>query len=720
MDNLDYFGVNDEWYDGVYTPEAYARVVYERHQGLRLSRVTTGGNLCPWISCISGGRVPMINNQTSQHLPLMQGKPPQYMGGVEEDYANAVFDARLDAYNDVIVISRFNKHRIVPDVVPGCTTEYVVWRDMTNQQIGITEVPSTICEHMFATTKLTRTEIMDNLAHGTVLRKDEVLAYGSSRTKDGNYAYGRDLNWCWLGRYSTNEDAVEVSRRFTKLMTSLKTDTISFVLNGDDTLLNIHGTEDDVRPLPRVGDVIGANGIVAAVRKVNRAFSLIHHRKDNLRKAHRPFDKPYTTQAGSVVVDVTVKRYGRGDFKYMSVPVTRYLDVLADSALHMYREILTLDTAERRHGGLHYARHPSFHVMVRQAEQEMMSAGHKTMVTEGKVRSGLRVKESIPANRPTIGDKPYTYHVSITLTKVHTPELGDKATNRHGSKTVIGKITDDELMSIDKWGRHADVIANPVGVSNRNNPSQLNEHYANDAAFHAFNHIQSLGTWQEKWDYLFGLYSVVSIETAHTISLTCTTDMDKQAHLNSLTEEGLISFISEAGDPTLGVHGVNLLRASKYRPPKDVVTVTSLHGVRTQTKPPVRIAPIYTFMLDKISKYANANNIAPRQALGFVAKATSRDKELTHISSTANRHLGGTEVRSLAANSNPEDAAYTLRTNNSLAAMTLRTERMLDGQLLQQALTKEEVGSGRGLELFTHELNAFGHTLTNGDEDDNA
>jgi hypothetical protein len=494
---------------------------------------------------------------------------------------------------------------------------------------------------------------------------------------------------------------------------------MSFWVYGDDILLNIHGSINDVRPLPTVGDVIGDKGIVAALRKNIRAFSLIGQRKDCLTVANRPFDKPYTTIAGSRVIEVQVKRHGRGDFKYLSSPTARYMDTLAESSLAMHRTILEIDAAERRTAGANYPRHLSWHCAVVQAEKELMAAGHKTVTVNRKVVSGLRSGENIPTSKPTIGDKPYSYYVTITLTKVHQPELGDKFTNRHGAKSVIGKITDDEDMPLDLWGRRADVITNPVGVSNRNIPVQLNEAYFNDTCYHAFNHLKTLDSVEQQVAYLLDLYSVMSIETAHTIATLCDTPEMLRAHVKSVLDDGRIDIINENGDPTLSVHGVNLIHNSKYRPPYDRVTVTSeITGKRNLTPNKVRIAPVYTFALDKIGKYANATNISPRQSLGFVAKATSRDKDLSHISQTSNRHSGYTEVRSTAANSNPADAAYTISSNNSQAAMEVRVEGMLSGTLLAEAIDINTINLGRGLELFNHELGCFGHELTRGDNED--
>jgi hypothetical protein len=715
---MDLQGIEAEWYDGTYSPEVYARIVNERHQGVRLSRVTSGGALCPWLANISGGRIPMINNQTSQHIPLINPAPALHMSGVEQDWADAVVDARIDATSEVIVLKRLAKYKIIPGVVPTSNTEYVVWREMANGKIGITEVPYMLSNHAFAASVLTRTPVFNNLNHGDVLRKDEVLAHGSSRTKDGNYAYGKDFNWCWLGRYTTNEDAIEVSRRLVEETKSIKHDTVSFWIFGDDILMNVHGSANDVRPLPMVGDVIGDKGIVAALRKSIRAFSLINQRKANLITPNRPFDKAFTTIAGSRVVEVKVLRNGRGDFKYLTSPVTRYLDSLADSTLQLYKDILDIDSAERRAAGYNYPRHLSWHCMVVQAEAELIGAGIKSAVVSHKVPSSLRSRESIPTCKPTIGDKPYSYHVTITLSKVHTPELGDKYTNRHASKAVIGKITDNDKMPTDVWGRHADVIANPAGVSNRNNPGQTYEAYSNDTCYHAMAKLKKLTSKQDQWNFLFDLYQTTSIETAHTAYTQCTTDAAKFAHVEAVLRDGFIPLISEVGDPTLGIHGVELIKRSPHRPPKDKVMVTNLDGSVKQTKMAVRIAPIYTFALDKIGKYANATNVATRQSLGFVSKATAKDKALTHISHNSNRHMGFTEVRSLAANANPEDAAYTLACGNSQKVMEIRVDRQLDGIGLGEPLSKAEIGSGRGLELLGHEFAAFGHELTRGGDDE--
>ncbi|ATX33410.1 DNA-directed RNA polymerase subunit beta [Candidatus Carsonella ruddii] len=56
-------------------------------------------------------------------------------------------------------------------------------------------------------------------------------------------------------------------------------------------------------------------------------------------------------------------------------------------------------------------------------------------------------------------------------------KIGDKMSGRHGNKGVISNIVDEINMPYDKYGKHIELILNPLGVPSRMNVGQLLEVY---------------------------------------------------------------------------------------------------------------------------------------------------------------------------------------------------------------------------------------------------
>jgi hypothetical protein len=65
--------------------------------------------------------------------------------------------------------------------------------------------------------------------------------------------------------------------------------------------------------------------------------------------------------------------------------------------------------------------------------------------------------------------------VTVAVKALSPTQVGDKIANRYGGKGVIGDIVPDEQMPHDEEGNVYDVLANPLGVISRTNPSQVAE-----------------------------------------------------------------------------------------------------------------------------------------------------------------------------------------------------------------------------------------------------
>lgn len=65
--------------------------------------------------------------------------------------------------------------------------------------------------------------------------------------------------------------------------------------------------------------------------------------------------------------------------------------------------------------------------------------------------------------------------VTVAVKALSPSQVGDKIANRYGSKGVIGSIVPDDQMPRGEDGKPYDLLANPLGVISRTNPSQVIE-----------------------------------------------------------------------------------------------------------------------------------------------------------------------------------------------------------------------------------------------------
>ena len=687
-----------------YSEELYQEIVKQRQNGERIDRVTTGGTLNQFIGGVSGGRIPMINNQLGQYLPLVNPETRQQMAGVEGDYAKGTADIRIESDEEVILHSIIPKFKYQPGIVESNSAKSVIYRTKTGQLAEV-EIPAYYTAHTWACSTLHETDTFKSATPGDIFGSNEVIAHTRTRTKEGNLAMGRELNMTYLGRFGTNEDGVEVNSTALAKLESEKYEVTEIFLQGDELLLDIYGNNDDYRGLPIPGEFVKENGMVAGIRRVRRAFTPINMMRQNLKKPQHPFDSKYRQSKGMEIVEVEVYRDARGDFKHMPKTQVDYLDRLADNALEKHRRILEIDAAERRNKGHNYPRHPSFQIAVTTAERHLYAAGElpANLVKEAKI---------IPSARPTISDKTYTYYIRIVSKGKVKPTLGHKLTNFHGAKAVICAIRPPEEMPKDKWGRISDINANPAGVSNRNNPSQLIEGFKNDACFHTLRHLKTISSKEDQLNYLAEFYRLCSLETYR--SFLFAGEEGQLAHLDYVLNSR-IDITDEPGDPTTTIAIVGMLKDTPYYPPRGHVTYKDENGELVTSKALVRVANQHIFMLDKIGKYSSACHIAVRQALGFTAKLSARDKALTHISNSPSRLIGNTESRALFGNMDAKAVRYMLHTGNSVQFNRNQITKILEGELMLEPDLDTPYVS-RGLEFFTSIMRTYGHDLKTGDE----
>jgi len=105
-------------------------------------------------------------------------------------------------------------------------------------------------------------------------------------------------------------------------------------------------------------------------------------------------------------------------------------------------------------------------------------------------------------------------YIKISLKDRYVLSKGDKLTNRHAAKGVVGYIVEDEEMPILSDGRRAEIIINPMSIISRMNTSQLFEIAANRALYNFKQKLKRMAkegsTIDEMYEFIKAFYSRVS------------------------------------------------------------------------------------------------------------------------------------------------------------------------------------------------------------------
>ena len=101
--------------------------------------------------------------------------------------------------------------------------------------------------------KINNDEI-DSYSQGDKIKKDKVLYRSPCMDEYGNYMYGVNAKCCYVVSQETIEDAIVVSESFAKKLSTTKVDTCSVMINENDILLNMYGTNKHFKSFPDIGE----------------------------------------------------------------------------------------------------------------------------------------------------------------------------------------------------------------------------------------------------------------------------------------------------------------------------------------------------------------------------------------------------------------------------------------------------------------------------------
>lgn len=317
-------------------------------------------------------------------------------------------------------------------------------------------------------------EEIDKYQEGDVIEKGTVMYKSDSYDEDMNYRYGLNATVSYCLNPFTSEDAAEVSESFSKRMTTIKVNKITWGLNNNDIPLNIYGEDDEYKPYPDIGEF--ASGIFAASRSQYNEQILYDFKDKNL-NIIKDSDRTICYNGKGFVIDYDIY-CNNPDLEDTSFnhQIMKYLK----SQNKYYKEILKI-TKKIIHSGQNY-----------DGEIDYMYKRAKDFLdTDKKWRD-----DSVFGN----------LKIRATIAEYVPLKKGHKFTGRYGNKSVVSRVVPDEKMPYDPiTGKRVEVKLNLLAIINRTTGFVPHELYITFICLRAREEMAKLKTMKEREKILFSV-----------------------------------------------------------------------------------------------------------------------------------------------------------------------------------------------------------------------
>ena len=601
----------------------------------------------------------MYAKNTRQTLVIEDGSEKRIQSGAETKIGAYKFDIRIP--EDCIIVAIIHKYalsgvsirnQIIPETV-------IMFESEATGELGYVSVPYHSSYHSHFGYQYLRTEDFYQLTEGAHCYEGMLLADTPTSGKNGGNRAGIELNTAFMTIPGVSEDGIVICKDVLPRLNFRCYETYRIGFGTDCFPLNIHGTEENFKSFPDIGEIVGRGGILFALRDRVPFMAPVMTGNHDLMEVDHIFDKPYWLQnQNGRVIDIDVN--GKAGFN-SNDPILSQINKYGMLNHFFYGKIIDIYNKFR------------------------MNYRHKFNNSEPLVSPELsRLLMTAYANCPDKAPRnpkmdsrtvhllyknvPLDYYqITFKIEHVITPREGNKLTDIHGSKGIICTLLDPENMPVDLDGNRADIIMDPNSKAARMNPASLIEQYIGAAGNSVSRRIREQLILQsdpvarglaekqvrtlpqskikEVWDYLVG-YMDITCKVSGDFHRAITQTGEQIDYLLDIIENGLYTFwpIDNENDAITVIKNLEQHYPQVYGP---VAYISSLSGRRIPTKEKIRIGPIYYLLLDKTTMEYSAVGSGRLNQFGILSTRTESEKYLRPWRDSSNRIIGETEGRIL-------------------------------------------------------------------------
>jgi DNA-directed RNA polymerase beta subunit len=557
----------------------------------------------------------------------------------------------------------------------------VLYEDVETKRIGMFELVEFCSKHQYFGFRYRKTEKYYQIRPGQYFAQGDVFLDSPNVTDDGDYCYGTEAMIAHMTHPGVSEDGGVVSESFINRIAyrTYKRRTIAWGKNTE--ALNTYGTPENPKKFPEIGDYIREDGLVAAIRRLDRPeLAIVERSPISKMMVDHTFDRSIYAEPGGKVIDVIIHHHAH-DRNIAESHSDQQANKYDDERRKFCKKIVEHYKRWKRDKGDNLVISDDLGLLVQDcyaviAESNGFSE-NTARVKDDRTGRITKINHKIPMD---------TYHVEIVIEYVNKPNIGVKLTGRHGDKGVICRILPDEMMPVDKAGHRAEILVDPGSSIGRANPGRDYEMYFNAAAIHteeqiylmldvkkkmgreeAFEYLFRLGEarWKAAYDYLMGYYALGCPELIKLLEASPypIEDNDKLIYLTEVIEKGVGNFKPPHQDMP-NQDGVVAIENSIYRPLYDTVSFIGELGQRVETVDKVRISSRYILVLEKVADDGAAVASANTQHDG-IPSPQSKDNRYTSPVKRQPLRGGEAEFRNFLANCGVEFSAEMIDRNNN-------------------------------------------------------
>lgn len=291
------------------------RMVYDplknEHQ-IELTGIT-GSN--PFARNNSGGRSVMYGSHLSQHIPIEGCDEKIVQGGMDRQFAPYTFNVSMPNSGRILkIIKKYPEGNSQENLGfnPETIAIYEYEDDDGRSVIDYFSIPHYCSYDQLFGFKYKRTENINKIKYNEYIEKGTVFADSPGVSENGSYCPGANLNVAYMSIPSVSEDGIMISRDALHKFKFKIYERRVVEFGSREFPLNIHGTIDDYKIFPDIGDYINKtrkDGILMMLRSYNPSSYPVEMSRLDTMEPKFIFDKAVYVRGGDgKVVDIEVYR----------------------------------------------------------------------------------------------------------------------------------------------------------------------------------------------------------------------------------------------------------------------------------------------------------------------------------------------------------------------------------------------------------------------------
>lgn len=647
----------------------------EKFVGCENLRLTHNLTVDPRLIGLEATQTPFVANCSSQRISMFASNIVQALivKGREQPLISTGFEPQLIDYTfnptrrdqDIRILAVVPKYvtNIGAYQIKECHSYTVIYVGIDDGKVDYFNLDSyTKGADGFGYMNIIQNEHM--LQTDRYVPKDVVFSH-SPAVEGNKYMLGLNAKVAYMSLQEVAEDAVVISESLADRMETTAIGTVKIDINPNTVPLNIHGTEDLYKILPDIGEVVGPDGILCALRTISDESIPTDTRPSAMTTTQIHDDKVYV-KPGASILDIEVYMNGSKQIKtpdYIFTQPKAYWENIVAYYTGLYD---TYMQCQKSHMDLS----PAFISLITHAMNMLLGYGKKlkNIHRTGKVPTFMIKRDPIEFMHIIV-----TYQHPLKVTK------GTKITGKSGDKGVVAEIWKTEDMPRDDFGNVADIIIASEAVVNRMNPPQLLEQWINYVATFVSTRAKEMEP-QAGYEYIQSLVRrVTPIYSTILHEIVTSKKYGVEEYLEETFRDGIV-FVCPPFLKTINPKLIIALR-DEFDIPLSPVEFNIRDGAgnlirRVRTRKNVVIGAKYIYQLCKVPK-GRSSGISYINQMKLPVRQHSKARFFSPIGEVPIR-TGEDEIRQMGMATSPETTARFLSLySNSYAGLELTIDLLL-------------------------------------------